>query len=125
MDTVVDPLQSFPFGQATGNLALFCPRKESLRQRFEVDLPLLLTVIQFQIHKLVIQMADCADPLDGLVSDRIFGCLMVFFRQCLQGIGEIPSRMGSAPCENDRFAFRGFWYSYRIMGVSLYPFPVR
>lgn len=46
-----------------------------------------------------------ANPLGRLVSDRIFGCLMILFRQCLQGIGKIPSRMGSAPCENDGLTF--------------------
>ena len=50
-------------------------------------------------------MVDCADPLDRFVSDGIFSCLMAFFWQCLQGIGKIPSRMGPAPCENDRLAF--------------------
>ena len=46
-------------------------------------------------------MVDCADPFDRLVSDRIFGRRMLLFRQYFQGVGEIPSRMGPAPCKND------------------------
>lgn len=57
------------------------------------------------ISELGVQMVYGANPLGRLVSDRIFGCLMILFRQCLQGIGKIPSRMGSAPCENDGLTF--------------------
>ena len=105
VDAVVDPFQSFTLGQATGSLDFFCPHKESLHQRFEIDLPLLFPVIRFQISELGVQMVYGANPLGRLVSDRIFGCLMILFRQCLQGIGKIPSRMGPAPCENDGLTF--------------------
>ena len=58
-----------------------------------MDLALFSALIRFQIRELVIQMVDCADSFDCLVSDRISGCLMLLFQQCFQGIGEIPSRM--------------------------------
>ena len=99
-----------------GNLDLFYPRKESLHQRFEVDLPLLSAVIRFQTGKLVIQMIDRTNPLDRFISDRIPGCFMLLFRQCFQGIGEIPSRMGPAPCEDDGF---GFPVQLPVGGVSI------
>ena len=133
---------------------LFCPREESLHQRFEVDLTLFSALIRFQISQLVIQMADRADPLDCFTGGRGFGCWILLFQQCLQSIGQISSRMGPAPGENNRLrfpvqlpvsgkpsqttmplkpfrnsrgwsAFRVFWYLYRMMGVSPYPFPVR
>ena len=50
-------------------------------------------------------MIDRADPLDYFIGDRFFVYLMLLFRQCFQGICEIPSRMGPAPCEDDGFVF--------------------
>ena len=72
-DAVVDPFQGFTFDQTAGSLDLFCPRKESLHQRFEVDLPLFPAVVRFQICKLVVQMIDRADPLDRFIGDRFLG----------------------------------------------------
>ena len=147
-------LPGFTFDQTAGFPDLFCPRKESLHQRFEVDLPLFPAIVQFQISKLIVQMIDRADPFDGFIGDRIFGCLILLFRQCFQGIREISSRMGPAPCKDNGFGFPvqlpvggvsvadndtgepfqefprmvcfpGLWYSYRMIGVSPYPFPVR
>ena len=48
-------------------------------------------------------MINRTDPLDCFISDRIFGYLMLLFRQCFQGVHEIPSRMSPAPCEGDGF----------------------
>ena len=57
IDAVVAPFQSFTLGQATGSLDFFCPRKESLHQRFEIDLPLLFPVIRFH------QRVGCPDGI--------------------------------------------------------------
>ena len=110
VDAVVDPFQGFTFDQTAGFLDLFCPRKESLCQRFEVDLPLFPAVVRFQICKLVVQM------IDRFIGDRFFGCLMLLFRQCFQGICEIPSRTGPAPCKDDGF---GFPVQLPVGGVSV------
>ena len=61
-------------------------------------------------------MIDRTDPLDCFIGDRFFGCLMFLFRQCFQGIREIPSRMGPAPCEDDGF---GFPVQLPVGGVSV------
>ena len=79
VDAVVDPFQGFTFDQTAGFLDLFCPRKESLYQRFEVDLPLFPAVVRFQICKLVVQM------IDRFIGDRFFGCLMLLFSAVLSG----------------------------------------
>ena len=110
VDAVVDPFQGFTFDQTAGFLDLFCPRKESLYQRFEVDLPLFPAVVRFQICKLVVQM------IDRFIGDRFFGCLMLLFRQCFQGICEIPSRTGPAPCKDDG---SGFPVQLPVGGVSV------
>ena len=62
-------------------------------------------IVQLQICKLVVQMIDRADPLDCFIGDRFFVYLMLLFRQCFQGICEIPSCMDPAPCEDDGFIF--------------------
>ena len=49
IDTVVDPFQCFPFGKTTSGPDFFYPRKESLYQRFDCDLPLFFSIIRFQI----------------------------------------------------------------------------
>lgn len=49
-DTVIDSFQCLPFGKTTRGLNLFCPRKESLHQRLDCDLPLFLPIIRFQIR---------------------------------------------------------------------------
>ena len=72
VDAVVDPFQGFTFDQTAGFLGLFYPRKESLHQRFEVDLPLFSAVVRFQISKLVVQMIDRTNPLDRFIGDRFF-----------------------------------------------------
>ena len=88
------PSRVLPFDQTAGFSDLFCPRKESHHQRFEINLPLFPAFVRFQICKLVVQMIDRADPLDRFIGDRFLGCLMLLFRQCFQCICEIPSRMG-------------------------------
>ena len=50
IDTVIDSFQCFPFGKTTRGLNLLCPRKESLHQRLDCDLPLFLPIIRFQIR---------------------------------------------------------------------------
>lgn len=83
IDTVMDPFQCFPFGKTIRRLTLFYPRKESLHQRFNCDLPLFLSIIRFQIRQLIVQMIDGPDPLHRFIRNGIFRSFLCCFRGAL------------------------------------------
>ena len=81
IDTVIDPFQCFPFGKTPSRLNFFCPRKESLHQRFDCHLPLFLSIIRFQRIQLIVQMIDGSDPLQCLICNGIFRRFLCCFRK--------------------------------------------
>ena len=81
IDTVMDPFQCFPFGKTASGFHLFCPRKESLHQRFDCDLPLFLSIIRFQSSQLIIQMIDGSDPFQCLICHGILRGFLCRFRK--------------------------------------------